>query len=174
MTDATYKFTPATAFPSITWPTVQGGKIDIAGDEGWRMLVVYRGKHCPLCKRYFKTLNGLLGEFKDAGVNVSAVSADPKEKAEADVESGGWQMPVGYGLTVEEMRRLGLYISEPRSPQETDRPFSEPGIFVVNPKGQVQIIDISNAPFSRPDLQALLSGIKFVMEKDYPVRGTLS
>ncbi len=174
MTQTSHKFTPATPFPAMSWPTVQGGKIDIANEQGWRMLIVYRGKHCPLCKRYLKTLNGMLGDFKDAGIAVSVVSADPKEKAEADVESEGWQMPVGYGLTVEEMHGLGLYISEPRSPQETDRPFSEPGLFVVNPQGRVQIVDISNAPFSRPDLQALLNGVKFVIEKDYPVRGTLS
>ena len=60
------------------------------------------------------------------------------------------------------------------SPQETDRPFPEPAIFAVNPSGQAQIIDISNAPFSRPDLDNLLTGMKFVREKDYPIRGTLS
>lgn len=173
MTQTTHKFPPAAPFPSITWPTVQGGKIDIAGDHGWRMLVVYRGKHCPLCKSYLKTLNGLLDKFEDAGIAVRAVSADPKEKAEAQVGEEDWRMPVGYGLTIDEMRQLGLYVSEPRSPQETDRPFSEPGVFVVNPQGHVQIVDVSNAPFSRPDLQALLNGIKFVMDKNYPVRGTL-
>ncbi len=174
MSETTTKFPPATPFPSLTWPTVRGGQIDIVGDEGWRMLVVYRGKHCPLCKRYLKTLNGMLGDFKEAGVAVAAISADPVEKAAADVESEGWDFPVGFGLTVDEMRTLGLYISEPRSPQETDRPFAEPGLFVVNPAGNVQIVDISNAPSSRPDLQALLNGIKFAIEKGSPVRGTLA
>ncbi len=65
-----------------------------------------------------------------------------------------------------------LYTSEPRSPQETDRPFAEPGLFAINPEGKVQIIDISNAPFSRPDLAGILQGLKFVQEKQYPIRGT--
>ncbi len=69
------------------------------------------------------------------------------------------------------MRELGLYLSDPRSPQETDRAFAEPRLFVINPKGQVQMIDISNAPFARPDLKSLLKGLKFVMSKDYPIRG---
>ena len=172
MTEANTKFPAGTPFPSVTWPTVQGGKIDIAGADGWRMLVVYRGKHCPQCKRYLKILNEMLDAFKEAGISVSAVSADPAEKAGDDVSSQGWQFPVGFGLTIEEMRTLGLYVSEPRSAQETDRPFAEPGIFVVNPRGNVQIIDISNAPWSRPDLQPLLNGIKFAIEKEYPVRGT--
>lgn len=65
-----------------------------------------------------------------------------------------------------------LYISDPRSPQETDRPFAEPGLFLVNPQGNAQIIDVSNAPFARPDLQMILNGIKTIIEKSYPVRGT--
>jgi len=72
------------------------------------------------------------------------------------------------------MRALGLYISAPRSPQETDRPFPEPALFVVNPQGNIQIIDISNAPFARPDLNGVLKGLKFIQEKQYPIRGTLA
>ena len=40
------------------------------------------------------------------------------------------------------------------------------------PQGRLQIIDISNAPFARPDLDGLLNGLKFIQEKDYPIRGT--
>ena len=70
------------------------------------------------------------------------------------------------------MQRLGLYISDPRSPEETDQPFAEPGLFVINPAGNLQIVDISNAPFSRPDLDGILGGLTFIQQKDYPIRGT--
>ncbi len=113
----------------------------------------------------------MLGDFQDADIAVFTLSADSKEKAEAEVAECGWKFPVGYGLTVEEMRQLGLYISDPRSPEETDRRFAEPGLFVINPDGNTQIIDISNAPFARPDLESLLKGIQFVMSNDYPIRG---
>ena len=141
---------------------------------GWRMLIVYRGKHCPLCKKYFKTLAENLEGFKQAGVTVAVVSADPKEKASADVAEFGWKFPVGFGLTLDQMRSLGLYMSEPRTPPETDRPFAEPGLFVINPDGLVQIVDISNAPFSRPDIASILMGINMIKERKFPVRGTLS
>ncbi len=71
------------------------------------------------------------------------------------------------------MKTLGLYVSSPRSPEETDRPFAEPATFVIDPEGALHIIDISNAPFSRPDLEGLLNGLKFIRENDYPIRGTL-
>ena len=170
----TSKFAAGAAFPPITWPTTAGGQIDVAGTPGWRLLAVYRGKHCPLCKKYFKTLDGMTDDFKAAGVSVLAVSADTKEKADADIAEFGWRFPVGYGLTPDQMRTLGLFISEPRSAQETDRPFAEPGLFVVNPEGKVQIIEISNAPFARPDLAGILHGIKVIQERNYPVRGMMS
>lgn len=140
---------------------------------GWRLVVVYRGKHCPLCEKYLDTLNKLLPAFDEAGIKVIAVSADPIEKAQTQVADQKLDFPVAFDLGVEEMHRLGLYVSEPRSAKETDRPFAEPGIFVINADDALQIIDISNAPFARPDLKSLLDGINFVQSKGYPIRGTL-
>jgi peroxiredoxin len=160
-------------FPAVRVARLGGGELDPAVMDGWRLLVVYRGKHCPLCKPYLSTLDGLLETFAEAGVQVMAVSADPEEKAAADLAQFGWRFPLGHGLTMEQMRALGLYISEPRSPQETDRPFAEPGLFLINPEGRVQLLDISNAPFARPDLAAIARGAKRIQEMNYPIRGTL-
>lgn len=167
----THKMSAGAPFPPLAWEAVGAARIDPAGEAGWRMLVIYRGKHCPLCKTYLDTLNSLLDEFRASGIAVSVLSADGREKAEAQVAECGWRFPVGYGLDAGQMRQLGLYLSDPRSPQETDRTFAEPAVFVLNPQGQVQIVDISNAPFARPDLKSLLKGIQFVMSKDYPIRG---
>ena len=168
----TMKIAAGAVFPSMSVPRCDVGEIAPAAASGWRMLVVYRGKHCPLCKTYLKTLDGLLEEFTAAGVSVAAVSADTREKAVADVTEHGWRFPVGYGLSVDQMRMLGLYVSAPRSAQETDRPFAEPGLFLINPEGRVQIVDISNAPFARPDLAAIARAAKRIQEVGYPIRGT--
>lgn len=171
----TSKLAAGSPMPSITLPGVGGGTVDTAaGAPGWSLVVVYRGRHCPLCKRYLARLQELRPEFEAAGTRVMAVSGDPQEKAEADVAEFGWSFPVGYGLSVEQMRTLGLYVSEPRSAQETDRPFAEPGLFVVNPAGQIQIVDLSNAPFARPDLDGILRGVRLIQERSYPIRGTLA
>ncbi len=168
----TTRMAAGSTFPTMTWPLAGGGELTLARDKGWRLLIVYRGKHCPLCKRYLATLNDKLQEFDAAGIKVAAISADPREKAETETKEEGWRFPVAYDMSLEQMRELGLYISDPRSRQETDRPFAEPATFAIHPDGHVQVVDISNAPFSRPDLAALLSGLKFIQEKDYPVRGT--
>ncbi|GAA4649730.1 hypothetical protein GCM10023116_20100 [Kistimonas scapharcae] len=84
--------------------------------------------------------------------------------------------PLAYGLSLEAMKTLCLYISVPRSEQETDHNFAEPGLFVVNEEGNIQVIDISNNPFVRPDLEALASGLEWIRnpENHYPIRGTYS
>lgn len=48
----TTRIAAGSLFPTMTWPLVGGGDLTLAGDKGWRLLVVYRGKHCPLCKKY--------------------------------------------------------------------------------------------------------------------------
>lgn len=165
------KFQAGAPFPSFSWQSVDGSEVAPAKGEGWRFLTIYRGKHCPLCKRYLTQLNGMQNEFAEVGISVSALSADPLDRARSEVEEEGWTLPVLAGLTGEQMRELGVYISSPRSPEETDRDFAEPAAFVINPAGDVQVVDISNAPFARPDLEGLLAGIRFVKSKDYPVRG---
>ncbi len=167
----TTKLAAGGPFPAISVERLGGGKIDMGGSGRWQTIVVYRGRHCPLCKKYLTILDGLKDEFDAAGIELAAVSGDPEEKAKADVSEHGWRFPVGYGLSVPQMRQLGLYISDPRSPQETDRPFPEPGLFVINDGGMLQIVDISNAPFSRPDLRGVLDGIKLIRERNYPIRG---
>jgi len=171
------KLSAGQPMPRLTLLKAGGGEVRIgegaAETGGWQMVVAYRGRHCPICKRYFARLNDLLDGYAEANVDVVAVSCDPQEKAEADVKEGGWRFPVGYGLSLDDARRLGLYVSKPRSPEETDRPFTEPGLFVVNPEGKTHIIDISNAPFARPDLEGVLNGLKFIQAKNYPIRGTV-
>lgn len=137
----------------------------------WQLLVVYRGQHCPICKKYLERIDGVLGDFQEMKVEVVAISTDPEEKARKFRDENNLSVPIGYGLSVEDARALGLFISSPLSSAETDQPFAEPGTYVIRPDGRLQIMDVSNAPFSRPDVEMLKSGIGFIQEKDYPVRG---
>lgn len=166
-------------FPTLSVAKLSGGEIELQtpdGDHDWRLVVVYRGKHCPICTRYLTELKNALPQLNELGIDVVAISADPKEKALVQIDPIDPGFDIGYGLTVEQMQALGLYISHPRSPEETDRPFAEPGLFVINGDGKIQIIVISNAPFARPDLKSMVMGLSFIRnpENNYPIRGTLS
>lgn len=161
-------------FPLTDVPQLGGGTLTLGAPRGghdWQLVVVYRGLHCPLCKTYLARLQELEAEYNALGVDVVAVSGDPEAKAQAFAEEKELGIAIGYGLSVAQMRALGLYISDPRSPQETDQPFPEPGLFVINAAGKIQIVDVSNAPFARPDLASIAGGIKFIRGSDYPLRG---
>ena len=153
-------------------PALAGGSIRIgAPKDRWTLLVVYRGKHCPRCKRYLNKLNAMLAEWT-AVMNVVVVSADTQAKALADKAEFGWDFDLCYGLTEPQMRALGLYVSDPLSEAETQARFAEPGTFAIRPDGTLMLADISNGPAARPDLDELLDGMKFNIEHDRPVRGT--
>ena len=169
------KLTAGQEFPKMDVAKIGGGTLTLGKpQEGrdWQLVVVYRGLHCPICKKYLAQLEKLLSDFHEIGVDVIAVSGDPEEKAQGIADEDSLTLPIGYDMTLDQMRDLGLYISDPRSAQETDRPFAEPATFVTNGEGNLHIVDISNAPFSRPDLEGLLGDLKFIRNNDYPVRGT--
>ena len=176
---ASQKITAGDIFPRFNLAQVGGGVLAVGqpgGDNDWQLVVVYRGKHCPICTQYLVTLAALKERFAEIGVDVVAISGDPQDKAAAHAGVFGATYPVGYDLSTDRMKTLGLYISHPRSARETDRPFAEPGLFVINGDGKVQVTDISNAPFARPDLESLVGGLKFIRDpaNQYPIRGTYS
>jgi peroxiredoxin len=167
------------AFPSVSLNKVGGGTLDLGKPNAgfdWQLIVVYRGKHCPLCTKYLNELNDLLPEFNAIGVDVVAISADSIDRATEQLSEVNPQYDVGYGLTLDQMNDLGLYISEPRLGMNAEQPFAEPGLFVINEAGQLQMIDVSNVPFARPPLSSMLMGIKFYrnMTEKYPINGTYS
>jgi len=174
------KITAGQPFPAITVEKLGGGQIDLAPPAtaeapfNWRLIIVYRGKHCPFCTEYLTELKQHAEAFKAQGIDVVAISADTKERALLQIPDIDPNYDVGYNLSIENMRLLGLYISSPRSELESDRPFAEPAMFVINHKGEAQIIDISNIAFARPELKTLLRGLEYIRVpgKNYPPRGT--
>ena len=164
---------PKQPVPALSFPLVGGGTFDVASAAIDKQLwiVVYRGKHCPVCHEYLETLNGLADDLKSAGISAVAVSADPadrgdKTKDEWDID----QVTLGYGLTEPQMRDWDLFVSKGISDSETDL-FAEPGLFVVNPDRTLYYAAVNSMPFGRPDLKDMLEKMKWVQEEDYPARG---
>ncbi|MEL7023241.1 MAG: redoxin domain-containing protein [Pseudomonadota bacterium] len=173
----TQKLHAGSDFPRLPVFRLDGESVDISrptGDNDWQMVVIYRGRHCPLCTKYLNALACFRQRLADIGVDIAAVSADSRDQLEAHMEQLDVNFPLFHGLTLEQMQNLGVYISIPRSEQETDHNFAEPALFVINADGQIQVTDLSNNPFSRPDLEVFVSGLEWIRnpENNYPIRGT--
>lgn len=163
---------PGAPLPAFEVPLVGGGARAFGPQcAGWHLLIVYRGRHCPRCKTYLARLTDLAPEFAAEDVAITVTSADPPERAGADRDENGWGFALGHSLSLSDMDALGLYVSDPRNEAETDRPFAEPGLYVVNPEGLVHVMGVSNAASCRPDLAEVLDGIKGVKARSLPIRG---
>lgn len=174
----TKKLEAGVLFPEITAHSLTGETIkltDITDNSAdWKMIVVYRGKHCPLCTKYLNEVEKYKQQLLNNKIEIVAVSADTQEQLQEHKTQLNISFDICYGLTTEQMQELGIYISVPRSERETNHLFPEPAMFVVNNEGLLHVVDISNNPFVRPELQSLVSGLDWIRnpQNNYPVRGT--
>lgn len=82
----------------------------------------------------------------------TASRGDPRDRAEkAAADWGLERLPVGYGLTREQMADWGLCASAAIKDEENDL-FSEPAAFLVDADQNLWMAVVSSAPFSRPAL----------------------
>ena len=173
---------PAKPVPGQNFPIVEvsklGGGVLALGQASdgydWQMIVVYRGKHCPICTRYLRELDEVVGSLKELGIEVIAVSADSETRANEQIADVSPRYEVGYGLSMDQMKAMGLYISSPQHGMNVERPFAEPGLFVVNEAGELRMVDLANVPFLRPQLPAIVGGLRFMraMSEPFPANGT--
>lgn len=163
---------PGAPAPALSIDT-QHGRWTLAErkPDAFAVIFFYRGLHCPLCKKQLEELNGKMVEFTRRGLDVVAVSMDSQERwKETRDEWNIDNVTLGYGLSEDDARAWGLYISDAISEKEP-AVFSEPGLFLVRPGGEVYMAAAQSAPFARPPIDDILSAVDFVTEKEYPPRG---
>ena len=170
----TTKLTPDAAVPPLSLPLVGGGTftLNAARPKNFTMVVFYRGLHCPVCKSYLEKLNALAEGYASAGFDVVVASMNDEALAEQTVAD--WNignLKVAYGVSEETARAWGLWVSTSIKDAEADM-FCEPGMAWVRPDGRLYMIDISNMPWARPDLEFLLSKVPMAVDNGYPARGT--
>lgn len=164
---------PGKKAPSLNIETISGNtwSLDNHLNKSKCMIVFYRGLHCPVCSVFLKQIESQLLEYKKSNTEVIAVSMDNKEKA-LKVKSD-WSIKnlnIAYGLSEENARKWGLYISKSIKEAESDL-FCEPGLFIIKEDGTVYLANTSNMPWARPDLTDFPAKLIFAEENNYPVRG---
>jgi peroxiredoxin len=169
---------PRQPVPALEFDLVGGGHWSLSTQrpQTFTLIVVYRGLHCPVCRRYTTELNGMIGEFSKRGVETVITSTDPADRAvQAKTQWGLPDLNVGYGVSITSAREWGLFISTSRGVTSAgiEEPplFAEPGLFLVKPDGTLYWSSISTMPFARPHFNEIVQAIDFVTSKDYPARG---
>jgi len=170
------KLMPTQKTPPLQIETVGHGiwTLKESNPEHFNLVVFYRGLHCPACKKYLTELNRLCNKFAQNGVEVIAISADTKERAQKAVKDWGLDsLKVGFSFDLHKAEDWGLYVSARVEGSKIEEPehFLEPALFIINPDDTLYASSVQNMPFARPQPSDLLEAVKFVTEQHYPARG---
>ena len=164
---------PQTKVPNLTLPLVQGGEWSLADEkpENFSFLFFYRGYHCPICKGYLRSIVSKIDSLNELGISALAISSDSMERAEKSVSEWGIEgLRVAHSLRIETARQWGLYVSKAIKDNEPEF-FSEPGLFIIRPDGELYAASIQTMPFTRPAIEELISGFSYIVKHGYPGRG---
>ncbi|MGB7206041.1 MAG: peroxiredoxin-like family protein [Anderseniella sp.] len=166
---------PGQKVPDLSVALAGGGQFTLneKAPENFTIVIFYRGIHCPICKGQLNDFRSKLPDFEALGIDVVALSMNTQELAEQTMTD--WDLSglkLGYGLTKSQARAWGLYMSAAIKDTEPDE-FSEPGLAIVRPDGTLYHWSLQTAPFGRAKAAELASVLKYVIDNNYPVRGTL-
>jgi peroxiredoxin len=150
-------------FPGVMLSTINRQEVELGKPShglAWQLIIIYRGQHSPSCTEYLNQLNSFKEKLATIGVDLIAASADNSEQLQQHLQQLTVSYPLAFGLSIEQMYKLNLHVSVPKDLQETNHPFAEPALFLVNDKGHILISDIANNPYTRTDLELLLIGLQ--------------
>lgn len=167
---------PGRAFPAIDLPRVGGGRLTNADFDAPFMTVlnVYRGLHCPRCKRQLEDFMAHEEALAAEGLKIVSISTDAAARAEETVSTwglGDW--PVGYDLSIAAARGLGLSISETIREGEPAL-FAEAAVFFIRPDGTLWGAAVNTFPFLRPTAEQIIDAAQTARSRSYPPRGNVA
>ncbi|MCX7962023.1 MAG: redoxin domain-containing protein [Burkholderiales bacterium] len=167
---------PGDTMPAIDARLAGGGRWALAREKPDKLalLAFYRGIFCPICRNWLVDLDRLAPEFEKRGVSVIALSCDRREGAERAVAEWNLRhLRVGYGVDPEDARKAGLYISEgrglnPETGLKEPMLFTEPGLLLVRPEGELYAAWIQSTPYARPHLAEILTAVDNFVARNLP------
>lgn len=167
---------PTGRTPDIDLALAGGGRWSIGAypPNFMVMLDIYRGYHCPRCRRHLEALNAASREFRELSLDVVAISMDGRERA--DKTRAEWDVadvPIGYGLNRSTAEALGLFLSR-RNRDGEPEVFAEPGIFFIRSDLTLYGAIINSFPFARPTISDLVEVARVVRDRNYPARGDVA
>ncbi len=164
---------PGQPVPVLDISVVGGERFSLPSPyDGMTLVEFYRGRHCPRCHRHLLELSGVLPRLEDRGVRVIAVSMDNLDRAtDAHQAWGLGGLRIGYGLTEDQARDWGLYLSQSLNDREPSI-FNEPATLWVQSDGTLYAASYGTTPFARSRWTDWLEALDAIAARNYPPRGT--
>jgi peroxiredoxin len=155
LADATYKPIPTQAHPLLGQPAPDFTLSDTDGKpvslseklkDGPVVLVFYYGYHCNHCVSQLFALNKDIEKFRELGVTVLAISADPSEQTrERFKQYGAFGFPVLSDPSNAVATKYGTYTPSAKQGEDGDLLH---GTFVIDHSGRVVWANRGDGPFT--------------------------
>lgn len=111
------------------------------------VLIFYYGFHCIHCVRQLSEINRDLPLFRDIGVRVVAISADPPELTRRQFQKYG---PFGFRVLSDPGNKVAKVYRVSKGAQDgTTADFLRHGTFVIDRNGAVQWVNVGDMPLRR-------------------------
>lgn len=139
--------------------------------EKYTLILFYRGYHCPVCRKQLEEVTDNISRLIERGIHVIGISMDSEEKAKKSGKE--WniaELPIGFGLSKEQAKEWGLYLSKGINEKEPEL-FSEPGMFLIKADQSLYFSSVQTMPFTRPKIDDVIQAVDYIENNDYPARG---
>jgi len=173
--------TPGMPVPTLNVGAGSGERWSFSENTGdnFTLIAFYRGYHCPKCRDQLQDLQNHADKFAELKTNIVAISMDPDDRREKSVPEWGIEkFDLLNGFTIDQAKEWGLHLSVSRGKTsigvEELQQFNEPGLFLVRADRTLFASWVQTVPAGRPQPADLIGFITFVLDKDYPPRGTLT
>jgi len=145
------KLKPGSQAPDLSLISVDGSETRLS--DVWRQgvtaLTFYGGDFCPTCNRHLHGIEERADDFREAGLQVVAISADRPETERETVQRHGLSFTV---LSDPERRAIDAY----GVVYNEDEGHAEPAVFLISPEGVVLYLSIVSGPVGRLGAAELL------------------
>ena len=155
LADTKYEPIPTQAHPLLLQPAPDFTLTDVNGKdwsladrlkEGPVVLVFYFGYHCNHCVSQLFALNKDLEKFRELGVTVVTISADPPELTRQRFKQyGAFGFPVLSDPGNKIAQKYETYLANPKAPQEGDLLH---GTFIISRQGEIAWANRGDEPFT--------------------------
>jgi peroxiredoxin len=159
---------PGEPFPDLSVPLISGDqwRLDQARHE-LTLISVIRGYFCAFCHDAVVDLNRNAEALANIGVGVLTTSTDEFETAKLMRQELSLEdLPVGFGLTESDIRRLSLFATE-----RGGKIFAEPAILIARSNGTVYAVFQTSISCGRLEINRLVEGLELLKPAGFPLRG---
>ncbi|KGX90513.1 peroxiredoxin [Pontibacillus halophilus JSM 076056 = DSM 19796] len=160
------KFQLGEATPNFTLPSTTGETFSFEqhqkDNQGWHLLIFFRGSWCPVCVEDLQNLQESIGFFEGKNVHITTVSTDKLDDLKAMKEEHGFTYPVLADEELQALEAFDVHYHREDDPYEDHGAHGEPAYFLIDENGKLLYQQRQTSPFGRPTVTDLRKVVQYI------------